>query len=104
MSSDITFINKVQEALKAGVIIGDGHTLFAPEFYEPYFTATELAHLIHKHESHGSSAAFGRCQTLPPFGRRRLNNSISQGNRTATNTPTTAQAKATEQPPTKHNQ
>jgi hypothetical protein len=54
MSSDITFINKVQEALKAGVIIGDGHTLFAPEFYEPYFTATELAHLIHKHESHGS--------------------------------------------------
>ena len=33
--------------------------------------------------SRGASAAFGRCQTLPPFGRRRLNNSTSQDNRTA---------------------
>jgi hypothetical protein len=55
MSSDITFINKVQEALTAGKVIGDGHTLFAPEFYEPYFTAEELAHLIRKHESDGAS-------------------------------------------------
>jgi len=55
MSSDITFINKVQEALEAGVIIADGHTLFAPEFYEPFFTATELGHLIRKHQSDGES-------------------------------------------------
>jgi len=54
MSSDITFINRVQEALTAGKVIGDGHTLFAPEFYEPYFTAEELSSLIRKHESHGS--------------------------------------------------
>ena len=45
----------MQEALKAGVIIGDGQTLFAPEFCEPYFTATELAHLIRKHKSDGES-------------------------------------------------
>lgn len=55
MSSDITFISKVQEALKDNIIIGDGHTLFAPEFYAPHFTAEELAHLIHKHQSDGAS-------------------------------------------------
>ena len=47
---------KAREALDAGVIIGDGHTLFAPEYYAPYFTASDLAKakLITKHKSDGS--------------------------------------------------
>jgi len=54
MSED--FRIKVQSAFDAGVIIGDGHTLFAPEYYAPHFTADELAKadLIQKHESDGT--------------------------------------------------
>jgi hypothetical protein len=46
-------INKVKQAREAGVIRGDGHTLFAPSFYAPYFTEEELAEvgLIQRHES-----------------------------------------------------
>ena len=40
--SDNNFTTKVKEALEAGVITGDGHTLFSPEFYAPHFTAEEL--------------------------------------------------------------
>jgi hypothetical protein len=49
-------INKVKQAREAGVIRGDGHTLFAPSFYAPYFSEAELAEvgLIQKHESDGS--------------------------------------------------
>lgn len=47
---------KVKNALDAGIIIGDGHSLYAPEFYEPFFTADELfeARLIQTHKSDGS--------------------------------------------------
>lgn len=47
---------KVREALEAGVIIGDGHTLFRPEFYAPYFSEDELkkARLIQTHKSDGT--------------------------------------------------
>jgi hypothetical protein len=47
---------RAKEALDAGVIIGDGHTLFAPEYYEPHFTKDELikACLIEKHKSDGT--------------------------------------------------
>lgn len=37
------FRSRVESALNAGIIIGDGHSLFAPEFYAPYFTVEELA-------------------------------------------------------------
>lgn len=42
--------------MEAGIIIGDGHSLFAPEFYAPYFTAEELAkaNLIQTVKSDGS--------------------------------------------------
>ena len=43
------------EAIKAGKVIGDGHTLFSPEFYAPYFTKEELTGLIHKHQSNDAS-------------------------------------------------
>lgn len=48
---------RAQEALNAGVIIGDGHTLFAPEYYAPHFTYEELvnARLLRKHKSDFSS-------------------------------------------------
>lgn len=51
-----TLIEKTKQALEAGVIIGDGHTLFAPNFYAPFFTEEELknAGLIEVHESDGS--------------------------------------------------
>jgi hypothetical protein len=54
--SDNNFTTKVKEALEAGVITGDGHTLFSPEFYAPHFTAEELdeAGLIETHESDGT--------------------------------------------------
>lgn len=51
------FINRVREALANSVIIGDGHTIFKPEFYSPYFTETELdeANLIQVFESDKSN-------------------------------------------------
>ena len=47
---------KVREAIKANIIIGDGHTLFYPEYYAPHFTLSELteAGLVENHESDGS--------------------------------------------------
>lgn len=50
------FRARVNEAFEAGIIIGDGHTLFAPEHYAPHFTAEELyeAGLIRNHRSDGS--------------------------------------------------
>ena len=47
---------KVREAIKANIIIGDGHTLFYPEYYAPHFTLSELteAGLVQTHESDGS--------------------------------------------------
>lgn len=30
------------EALEAGKIVGDGHTIFTPDFYSPYFSEYEL--------------------------------------------------------------
>lgn len=43
----------VREALKANVIIGDGHTLFAPSFYEPYFDVKSMG-LVRTHRSDGT--------------------------------------------------
>lgn len=50
------FREKVQGALSAGRIVGDGHTLFMPEFYADFFTEEELreAGLIQTHESDGT--------------------------------------------------
>ena len=47
---------KVREAIEANIIIGDGHTLFMPEYYAPHFTLSELteAGLVQTHESDGS--------------------------------------------------
>ena len=47
---------KAKQALDAGVIIGDGHTLFFAEYYAPHFTLDELneAGLVQVHESDGS--------------------------------------------------
>ncbi len=48
------FKDRVRQALEADVIIGDGHTLFAPEYYTGYFTLDEIGHLITKHKSDGT--------------------------------------------------
>jgi hypothetical protein len=50
------FHTKVREALEAGVIEGDGHTLFSPEHYAPHFSKEELeeAGLIEVHQSDGT--------------------------------------------------
>jgi hypothetical protein len=54
--ADSDFRTRVSEALTARVIIGDGHTLFSPDFYAPHFSKEELeeAGLIQTHESDGS--------------------------------------------------
>lgn len=56
MSVSTEFSARVSEALKAGVIHADGHTLFRPEFYAPHFSEAELdeAGLIQTHKSDGS--------------------------------------------------
>lgn len=48
---------RAREALEAGIIIGDGHSLLAPEYYAPHFTLEELvkARLLRKHKSDFSS-------------------------------------------------
>lgn len=50
------FNTRVIEALKNGTIEGDGHTLYSPEKYAPYFTEAELeeAGLIETHKSDGT--------------------------------------------------
>ena len=48
------FIDRVTKALEADVIVGDGHTLFAPEYYTGYFSLDEIGHLITKHKSDGT--------------------------------------------------
>jgi len=50
------FRQRVIEALKNGTIEGDGHTLYSPEKYAPYFTEAELeeAGLIGTHKSDGT--------------------------------------------------
>lgn len=50
------FRARVKSALEAGIITGDGHTLFAPEFYAPHFSEAELqeAELIQTHRSDGT--------------------------------------------------
>jgi hypothetical protein len=47
---------RVSEAMQAGKIQADGHTLFSPEFYAPFFSAEELkaARLIQTHTSDGT--------------------------------------------------
>jgi hypothetical protein len=51
-----TVIEKAKSALAAGVIEGDGHTLFDPGHYAPHFTVEELAEagLIQTHVSDGT--------------------------------------------------
>lgn len=36
------FIEKVKRAIEGGVIVADGHSIFSPEFYSPYFTEADL--------------------------------------------------------------
>lgn len=52
----LTLKEKALEALSNDRIIGDGHTLFAPSFYAPFFSAEELAEagLIEVHVSDGT--------------------------------------------------
>ena len=37
-----TITQRTKDALAGGKIIGDGHTIFSPEFYAPYFSEDEL--------------------------------------------------------------
>ena len=54
--ADSDFIARVREAREAGIIIGDGHGLYSPEFYAPHFSEEELkkARLIETHKSDGT--------------------------------------------------
>ena len=54
--STTEFRERVADALAAGKIAPDGHTLFRPEFYAPHFTEAELneAGLIQTHKSDGT--------------------------------------------------
>lgn len=51
------FRQRVIEALKDGTIEGDGHTLYSPERYAPFFSEAELeeAGLIETHKSDGTA-------------------------------------------------
>lgn len=55
MSTQVTK-EQVREAIKGGVVIADGHTLYSPEFYAPHFTEAQLrkARLISTHKSDGT--------------------------------------------------
>ena len=48
-----SFQTRVIQAMHDGVIEGDGHTIFSPEYYAPHFTVDELrkAGLIQNHRS-----------------------------------------------------
>jgi len=46
--------NKTVEALRGGKIIGDGHTIFSPDFFAPFFTEADLAPITRTYESDGS--------------------------------------------------
>lgn len=50
------FRERVTLALGDKTIVGDGHTLFSPEYYAPHFTESELAEagLIETHKSDGT--------------------------------------------------
>ena len=52
-----TLTQRTKDALADGKVIGDGHTIFSPEFYAPYFSEDELrkANLIQTLESDFSS-------------------------------------------------
>jgi hypothetical protein len=52
-----TLVQRTKDALADGKVIGDGHTIFAPEFYAPHFTEAELrkARLIQTLKSDRSS-------------------------------------------------
>lgn len=48
---------KAQQALLDGKLVGDGHSIFRPSFYEPHFSLDELkdAGLIQRYESDTSN-------------------------------------------------
>jgi len=48
-----SFQTRVLQAMHDGMIEGDGHTIFSPEYYSPYFSKDELreAGLIQNHRS-----------------------------------------------------
>ena len=52
-----TITERTKEALANGKIVGDGHTIFDPVFYAPYFSEDELrqAGLIEEYHSDYSS-------------------------------------------------
>lgn len=50
-----TIIERTRNALADGIIIGDGHSIFTPNFYKPYFTDEELAGLTTTYKSDLSS-------------------------------------------------
>lgn len=52
-----TLAQRTKDALADGKVIGDGHTIYAPEFYAPHFTEDELrrAQLIQTLKSDFSS-------------------------------------------------
>ena len=54
MQDNIT--DRTREALSAGIITGDGHTIFKVSYYHPYFTADELvaAGLVQRYHSDGT--------------------------------------------------
>lgn len=62
--SQANLIKQTKEAIADGKIVGDGHTIFNPDFYAPHFSVEQLrkAKLIHTHESDTSdhkSTIFG---------------------------------------------
>ena len=48
-----SFQTRVLQAMHDGMIEGDGHTIFSPQYYAPYFTEDELrkAGLVKSHHS-----------------------------------------------------
>lgn len=54
----------VRQALDAKVVVGDGHTLFAPSFYEPYFDVKAMG-LVRRHQSDGTPKGTIFCNGEP---------------------------------------
>ena len=50
-----TLTERTRQALVNGKIVGDGHSIFPPDFYKPYFTDEELAGLTTTYKSDLSS-------------------------------------------------